>query len=163
MEFPSFILICCYTPNSGEKLERVKYRVEEWDVDFHKYMTNLESKGKAVIVTGDLNCSFQKIDIYDTKGMHKKPGYTPEERESFGNFLDNCNYVDTFRHFNPKTVKYSFWSIRAKMRPKNRGFRPDYFLINKDSMPMVSDSLIHNQYYGSDHCPIELKLAMGFK
>ena len=58
MEFPSFIVVCCYTPNSGKKLERVKYRVEKWDVDFHKYVTDLEEKGKAVIVTGDLNCSF---------------------------------------------------------------------------------------------------------
>lgn len=42
------------------------------------------------------------------------------------------------------------------MRPSNRGWRLDYFLVNKIGMDFVKDSLIHNQYEGSDHCPIEL-------
>ena len=36
----------------------------------------------------------------------------------------------------------------------------DYFLVGRPYLAMVSDSLIHNQYYGSDHCPIELKINM---
>ena len=27
-------------------------------------------------------------------------------------------------------------------------------------MPIVEDSLIHNEYFGSDHCPIQLKLNL---
>ena len=34
----------------------------------------------------------------------------------------------------------------------------DYFLVAKEHMDMVQDSIIHNEYFGSDHCPIELKL-----
>lgn len=33
-EFEKFNLVSCYVPNSGEKLDRLKYRTKEWDVDF---------------------------------------------------------------------------------------------------------------------------------
>ena len=33
-EFELFILVACYTPNSGSGLNRLKYRTEEWDVAF---------------------------------------------------------------------------------------------------------------------------------
>ena len=77
MEFPTFILIACYTPNAGEGLKRLNYRVDEWDVDFFKYITDLEKTGKAVILTGDLNCAHKDIDIYDPKGKDKNPGFSP--------------------------------------------------------------------------------------
>ena len=31
-------------------------------------------------------------------------------------------------------------------------------LIDRKSMPLVEDSTIHNEYYGSDHCPIQLRI-----
>lgn len=33
-EFKEFVLVSTYVPNSGDKLQRLKYRTEEWDVDF---------------------------------------------------------------------------------------------------------------------------------
>lgn len=83
MEFKEFTLVSCYTPNAGEGLKRLDYRVEEWDKDFFEYIKNLRSKGKPVILCGDLNCAPQEIDIYDPKGKAKLPGFTPQERSSF--------------------------------------------------------------------------------
>lgn len=80
--------------------------------------------------TGDLNCAHQEIDIYDTKGKEKVPGYTPEERHNFSILLNEHKFVDTFRKLRPTEVKYTFWSARAKLRPENKGWRLDYFLIN---------------------------------
>ena len=105
-----------------------------------------------------MNCAHNPIDIYDTKNKHKLPGYSPQERKSFGDFLTSSNFVDSFRHFYPDTHKYSFWSVRSNLRPSNRGWRLDYFLVNKIGMSYVKDSMIHNQYMGSDHCPIELAI-----
>jgi len=73
-------------------------------------------------------------------------------------FLTKYNFVDTFRHLHPEQIKYSFWSARAMLRPSNKGWRLDYFLIDKNHLSMVVDSDIHNKVYGSDHCPISLKL-----
>ena len=54
-EFDKFYLVAVYVPNSGDKLKRHTYRTKEWDIDFMKYLKDLEQKGKPVIVAGDLN------------------------------------------------------------------------------------------------------------
>jgi exodeoxyribonuclease-3 len=104
-------------------------------------------------VAGDLNVAHEEIDIYDPKGKEKVPGYTPEERKSFDNFLKS-GYIDTFRHLHNDEVKYTFWSARANLRPSNRGWRLDYFIMRNNNISMVVDSTIHNEYMGSDHCPV---------
>lgn len=144
LKFADFELVACYTPNSGLSLERVDYRVKEWDVDFFKYIGSLESNSKPIIITGDLNISHNVIDLYNPSGKHKFPGYSPQERKSFDDFLTKRRYVDTFRYLYPTTKKFSFWSLRGNMRSKDKGIRADYFLINKHSISLVSDSLIHN-------------------
>jgi len=50
--------------------------------------------------------------------------------------------------------------MRTGGRAKGIGWRLDYFLINKSSLSQVKDSLINNDIYGSDHCPIELKIEL---
>lgn len=85
MEFQQFYLVAVYVPNSGSGLKRLEYRVNEWDSDFQKYLLSLT---KPVILSGDLNVAHSEIDLYDPKGKHKVAGYTPEERNSFFQFLD---------------------------------------------------------------------------
>lgn len=53
-----------------------------------------------------------------------------EERNNFTKFLD-AGWVDTFRHFYPTEVKYSWWSMRTGGRAKNIGWRLDYFVVPK--------------------------------
>ena len=36
-------------------------------------------------------------------------------------------------------------------------------LIDRKSMLLVEDSTIHNEYYGSDHCPIQLRINFNNK
>jgi len=53
-------------PNSGvEGLKKLEYRVKEWDVDFYKYMKDLQrdNKDKPIMLSGDLNVIHHKIDI----------------------------------------------------------------------------------------------------
>lgn len=95
-------------------------------------------KNKAVILAGDLNVCHQDIDIFDTKGKDKLAGFTPQERKSFGDFLQNYNYIDTFRHFYPTEKKFTYWSMRFGGKPSlDKGWRLDYFLINKSSLKIV--------------------------
>jgi exodeoxyribonuclease III len=68
MEFSKFVLVAVYVPNSGDGLQRLKYRTEEWDKDFFNYLDKLKSYKKPVIITGDLNVAHHEIDIYDPKG-----------------------------------------------------------------------------------------------
>lgn len=81
MEFEKFYLVAAYVPNAGEGLKRLNYRIDQWDKDFQDYLISLP---KPTILTGDLNVAHNEIDIYDPKGKEKVPGYTPQERSSFG-------------------------------------------------------------------------------
>ena len=40
-EFEKFYLVSAYTPNSGEGLRGLNYRLNEWDVDFPRYLQAL--------------------------------------------------------------------------------------------------------------------------
>jgi len=85
--------------------------------------------------------------------------FTPEERQSYANFT-NFGFSDTFRELYPGKIKYSFWDIRDKSRKENKGWRLDYALVSKAILPMVKDSEIHNDFWGSDHCPISVTIDM---
>lgn len=67
-------------------------------------------------------------------------------------------FVDTFRELYPGKIKYSFWDIRDKSRKENKGWRLDYFLVSKGMMNAVVDAEIHNEFWGSDHCPVSLTI-----
>lgn len=153
LEFPDFYILSCYTPNSGEGLRRLDYRTKEWDVEFQDFVDKLKAK-KNVIVCGDLNVAHQEIDIHKAKGHENSAGFTQEERESFTKFLDR-GYVDTFRYLHPETVKFSYFSKYHKQNKSlNKGWRLDYFIVNKEAIEHVTEADIMTEYDSSDHCPI---------
>lgn len=158
-EFDSFYLICGYVPNSGDGLRRLTYRVTQWDSSLSSYMKELE-KSKPVVLTGDLNCAHQEIDIYNPAGNRRSAGFTDEERQSFEkNFLSN-GFVDTFRRQHPGVVGYTYWGYRHGLRKTNKGWRLDYFLISQAIADQVHDSYIVPDIHGSDHCPIGLVIKL---
>lgn len=155
-EFEDFYLVNVYVPNSGQNLERLDYR-QKWDGDFRKYLKNLEKK-KPVIACGDFNVAHQPIDLKNDKSNYNKSaGYTQIEIDGMTNLLD-AGFTDTFRKLHPETVKYSYWSYRFKSRERNTGWRIDYFLLSQDLERKMESASILNEYYGSDHCPVELIL-----
>ncbi|KAI3838042.1 hypothetical protein MKW98_008993 [Papaver atlanticum] len=130
VEFDTFYLLNGYVPNSGDGLKRLSYRVTQWDSSLANYMKELE-KSKPVILTGDLNCAHQEIDIYNPAGNRRSAGFTIEERQSFEtNFLSK-GYVDTFRRQHPGVVGYTYWGYRHNGRVTNKGWRLDYFLASE--------------------------------
>lgn len=157
-EFEQYFLVTVYTPNSGSGLKRLDYR-ERWDLDFTGYVAELNSK-KPVIVCGDLNVAHQPIDIARAKeNYNKSAGYTQKEIDGFKALLQ-LGLVDTFRHFHPEEVKYTYWNQLFNSRARNTGWRIDYFLVTESLIPNVKEAQIYNEYFGSDHCPIGLTLEM---
>ena len=159
LEFDFFYLVHVYTPNSGEVLARLDYRVKTWDVEFRKFIKKLNTH-KPSIVCGDLNCAYQDIDIHSPNTNKKSAGFTNEERQSFGKLLKDINLLDTFRYFNPDKVLYSYWNYRTKARSKNKGWRIDYFLVSDKLINKIKKSDILIDIMGSDHAPILLKISI---
>jgi exodeoxyribonuclease III len=156
LEYENFYLVCVYVPNAGEGLKRLTYRVNEWDIAFFKYLNKLKEK-KHLILTGDLNVAHKEIDIFEPKKHLKSAGFTIEERNSFSSFLEN-GYIDSFRHLHPDAVKFSYFTMRfgKKNKDENKGWRLDYFIIDKEAENCLVESDILNDIDGSDHCPIKL-------
>ena len=156
LEMPDFYLVTCYTPNSQDGLRRLDYRMT-WEDDFRAYLLALDAK-KPVIVCGDLNVAHREIDLKNPKTNRKNAGFTDEEREKMTTLLD-AGFTDSFRHFFPDlTDAYSWWSYRFRAREKNAGWRIDYFLVSNRLADKMQSASIHNEIYGSDHCPVELVL-----
>lgn len=68
-------------------------------------------------------------------------------------------FHDTFRLKHPDEVKYSWWSYRMAARERNVGWRIDYFLVSDALVTKVTEAGIHNEIFGSDHCPVELVIG----
>ena len=80
-----------------------------------------------------------------------------EEIDGMDAFTSN-GLIDTFRHFNPEEVKYSWWSYRGGAREKNVGWRIDYFLVSEKFLSRLKTGFILNEVLGSDHCPVGIEL-----
>lgn len=158
LEFEKFYLVTVYTPNSQDGLRRLDYRMQ-WEDAFRRHLQKLDHE-KPVIACGDLNVAHQEIDLKNPKTNHQNPGFTDEERHKFTVLMEN-GFTDTFRHFYPDTTgAYSWWSYRMRAREKNVGWRIDYFICSDRLVPTLTDANIHNEVFGSDHCPVELTLEV---
>lgn len=153
LEFPDFYLVNTYVPNSGEGLKRLDYRMT-WDDAFREYVRGLAEK-KSVIICGDLNVAHHEIDLKNPDTNRLNAGFTDEERENMTALLA-AGFTDTWRFQHPEEVKYSWWSYRMMARDRNIGWRIDYFLVSNDLIPRIDSTDIHNEVFGSDHCPVEL-------
>mgnify|MGYP000590348923 CR=1 FL=1 len=156
-EYPEFYLVCCYTPNSKDQLSRLDYRME-WEDAFRAYLLALDAK-KPVILCGDLNVAHREIDIKNAKTNRMSAGFTDQERGKMTELLD-AGFADSFRVLHPDEVKYSWWSYRFHAREKNAGWRIDYFIVSRRIADRIRAAEIHNEIFGSDHCPVELDIDL---
>ena len=158
LEFEKFYMITIYTPNSKRELERLEYR-QIWEDEIRKYMLEL-NKTKPVIMCGDLNVAHKEIDLKNPKTNRRNAGFTDEERNKMTELL-KAGFIDTYRLLYPdKENAYSWWSYMGRAREKNVGWRIDYFITSKDIKNKIKDAMIYPEIYGSDHCPVGLKISI---
>ena len=156
LEFEDHYLITVYVPNSQDGLKRLDYRME-WEDAFLDYIRKLDEK-KAVIYCGDLNVAHEEIDLKNPKANRGNAGFSDEERGKFSELLA-AGFTDSWRFQHPDaTDQYSWWSYRFSAREKNIGWRIDYFVISDRLREKLISTDIHQEIYGSDHCPVELVL-----
>lgn len=156
LEYADFFLVCCYTPNAQDGLRRLDYRME-WEDALRAYLTALP---KPVIYCGDLNVAHEEIDLKNPSTNHFNAGFTDQERGKLDELLA-AGFVDSWRLGHPGEVKYSWWSYRMNARARNAGWRIDYFIVSEALTSRIGHTEIHNEIFGSDHCPVELVLTDG--
>lgn len=155
-EHEDFFLFNVYFPNGGRDEIRLKYKI-----DFYKKLYALMDKyqkQKPVILCGDLNTAHRDIDIARPKPNEKRSGFLPMERKWLDK-LEGKGYIDTFRFKYPeKPDMYSWWDVKSRARDRNVGWRIDYFWADERLAPKIKDAMIITDVYGSDHCPVGIKI-----
>ena len=141
LEYPGFYLVNCYTPNSQDGLKRLDYRMT-WEDAFRAYLLELDAK-KPVILCGDLNVAHEEIDIKNARTNRMSAGFTDQERAKMTELL-----------------AAGWWSYRFHAREKNAGWRIDYFIVSNRIADKIKAAEIHNEVFGSDHCPVELDIDL---
>ncbi|GIM27421.1 exodeoxyribonuclease III [Clostridium polyendosporum] len=157
-EFEEFTLLNIYFPNGQMSEERLTYKLRFYDAILD-YCNNEVKSGKKLIICGDYNTAHTPMDIKNAKANEKNSGFLPIERKWIDKFIAN-GYTDTFRHLNPETIKYSWWSYKFKARERNAGWRIDYHFVSNNLLNKVISARILNEVYGSDHCPVVLELEL---
>ena len=152
-EYDDFYLVNAYVPNAQPELKRIDFRTK-WEDKLLKYLKKLD-KTKPVVYCGDLNVAHQEIDLKNPKQNVGQPGFSDEERSMMSKLLSS-NFVDVYRELYPDGRDYTWWSYRANARENNTGWRIDYFIVSKRFLKSIKSIKIHNEIYGSDHCPVEL-------
>ena len=155
LDMPEYYLVNVYTPNSQDGLRRLPYRMQ-WEDAFREYLCGLKER-KGVIVCGDMNVAHEEIDLKNPDTNHFNAGFSDEERGKMTELLA-AGFTDSWRYQHPEDAKYSWWSYRMAARERNVGWRIDYFLVSNDLRERIVSTDIHNEVYGSDHCPVELVL-----
>lgn len=159
MDFGTTVLFNIYFPNGQMSDERLAYKMEfyQWLLN---YADELRKEGKSIIMAGDFNTAHNEIDLKNPGPNSKRSGFLREERDVLDQMIQD-GYVDTFRHFYPKEVKYSWWSYRFNARKNNAGWRIDYFFVSKDLIDkgLIKEAFIDNDIMGSDHCPVGITAA----
>jgi exodeoxyribonuclease-3 len=157
LEYEGFYFVNVYVPNSQRELARLDYRMEFED-NFRGYLSQLDKK-KPVILCGDLNVAHHEIDLKNPKSNERNAGFTIEERTKFTKLLE-AGFTDTFRYLYPEEIKYTWWSYMFNARKNNAGWRIDYFIISNRIKDKLIDSFIWSEVYGSDHCPVGIKITI---
>ena len=156
LEFKNYYLVTVYVPNSKRGLERLKLREKLWDPELKTYLTKLQEE-KPVVICGDFNCAHEEIDLARPKDNTKNAGFTVEERKGIDNYL-KVGLIDTFRVLHPEEERYTWWTHWGNARANNVGWRIDYFFISKSLLKNLKTAEIHEDIFGSDHCPISIEL-----
>ncbi|MBQ8979252.1 MAG: exodeoxyribonuclease III, partial [Oscillospiraceae bacterium] len=118
LEFEDFYLVTVYVPNAKNDLSRIPSRMRFEDL-FRSYLSALAEK-KGVVICGDLNVAHEEIDIKNVKSNIGHAGFTYEERGKMTELLA-AGFTDTYRHFFPDRVQYTWWSYMGKARENNVG------------------------------------------
>ncbi len=151
LEYDKFILINCYVPNGGTRLEFKLNFMDTLVNDLHK----LIKQKKEVIFCTDINIAHNEIDVSFPKQATLRTGFLTVEREKFEDVL-KTGLTDSFRYLHPDKQVFSWSSYRAKIIGGNFGwkYRFDYVFLTKNLLTKLQSCEILTNVMYSDHFPV---------
>ena len=158
-EYDEFTLLNIYFPLGAEPYDSLPHKLEFYDA-FLNYVKKLTEKKRRVIVCGDFNIAHQDIDLINPEMTKPMLGIFLDEREKLNNLINSLYFADAFRIKHKDAVKYTRWPYQKNARKNNLGWRLDYFFVSENLQDSVTNCQTHQDFEGSDHCPISLELNL---
>ncbi len=156
--FKDFLLYNIYFPNGKKDNDRLKFKLDFYEVLLAELVLELKSNPN-IIIMGDFNTAHKPIDLARPKDNESVSGFLIEERILIDRILD-LGFTDTFRHFNQEPNHYTWWHLRTNARSRNVGWRIDYIMTSHSLTQSLTDAAILSDVMGSDHCPVTLDLKL---
>ena len=158
----SILLYNIYFPSGTTGDVRQEFKYAFLDALYEHIEGLPRADKKRLVIAGDFNICHRPIDIHHPDKAEKLElsGYLPAERRWMDNLVE-LGFVDSFRQAQGDvTGVYSWWTYRAGARPKNLGWRIDYFFVAEQLKESIATAKIFTDIHGSDHAPILLELAV---
>lgn len=156
-DFGSFKIASLYGPNSSPGTSKIPIK--------QMWLRNLRDHAEAhadtpLILCGDLNVA---VDERDSQGVTAPLGFngcTHEEREGLRRLFDECDFYDPARDAAGDALLSSWWSPYEYGRKGGNGIRLDYALIGNAHRGVVTNTAVHPEVQGSDHCPVSITVDL---
>ena len=155
VDFDQLSIMSLYLP-SGTNLDRLEFKLSYMD-KFYDYVSNLKKTNPNLVIAGDFNICHKAIDIHDPIRNKNVSGFLPVERNWLSKFIE-LGFIDSFRFYDEKPHKYSWWTYRANARANNKGWRIDYIMVSKSLENKMKNASILSDVVHSDHCPILVEI-----
>lgn len=157
-EFARVTVISVYFPSgsAGPDRQASKYRFLD---AFFPHLVQLRTRGREVIICGDVNIAHREIDLKNWRSNQKNSGFLPEERAWLTRVFDELGFVDVFRRLDPRPQQYTWWSNRGQAYAKNVGWRIDYQIATPGIAAQAKRADIYKGKRFSDHAPLIIEYA----
>ena len=155
VDFDQLSIMSLYLP-SGTNLDRLEFKLSYMD-KFYDYVSNLKKTNPNLVIAGDFNICHKAIDIHDPIRNKNVSGFLPIERNWLSKFIE-LGFIDSFRFYDDKPNKYSWWTYRANARANNKGWSIDYIMVSKSLENKMKNASILSEVVHSDHCPILVEI-----
>ena len=158
------IIITVYVPNGGKSEESYQEKLH-FLTTLAGYTKKLQKDGYRVIIGGDFNIARSELDLAKPEKHRDHTHFNDEVRSHMEKLID-ADLVDTYRSRNPEEEgAYTYWdnfsfSLPRGTKPRdvNEGWRLDYLLVDPNTDADIQQVTIHQNIFGSDHCPISIGL-----
>ncbi len=158
IEFEPFVLVNAYAPHSHRKLLRLEAKLRFCE-RFLAYTQELMSRGKPVIIAGDLNVAHTEADLSNPISNRNNAGFLQVERDWMTALMGE-GLVDAFRIYCSGPGHYTWWSVRRGVRERNVGWRLDCILVDRLLADQVVACFHSSNQFGSDHCPVTVDVRV---
>lgn len=158
-------IITVYVPNGGKSDDAYQEKLRFFTT-LATYAQTLQRQGLHVVIAGDCNVARSDLDLTDPEKHYNNHTHFNDEVCAHMEALLDTGLVDTYRSRYPQEKgAFSYWdnfsfSLPKGIKPRdvNKGWRLDYILVDAATDKHVTDALIHQNIFGSDHCPVSIYL-----